>query len=50
MNRMARWSVGVLGTLVLAVVLVPMMMTGDPLAIGDVLASRFVAPLSLIHI
>ena len=44
MNRTARWAAALMAALVLAVLLVPMIMTSDPLAIGDVIASRFVPP------
>ena len=44
MNRLARFSGILLGALVAAVVLVPMLAATDPLAIGDVLATRLVPP------
>jgi peptide/nickel transport system permease protein len=46
MNRLARFSGVLLGLLTLAVLLVPMLAATDPLAIGDVLATRLVPPLS----
>ena len=42
MNRLARFSALLLGVLVAAVVLVPALAATDPLAIGDVLATRLV--------
>ena len=42
MNRLARFSAVLLGVLVAAVVLVPALAATDPLAIGDVLATRLV--------
>jgi peptide/nickel transport system permease protein len=44
MNRVARASAVLLATLVAAVLLVPMLASTDPLAIGDVLATRLVPP------
>jgi peptide/nickel transport system permease protein len=44
MTRGARWSLGTLVALVLAALLVPLFTRTDPLAIGDVLASRYVPP------
>ena len=44
MNRLARFSAILLGVLVAAVVLVPTLAATDPLAIGDVLATRLVPP------
>src|SRR5215213_3273824 len=44
MNRLARFSAILLGVLVAAVILVPMLAGTDPLAIGDVLATRLVPP------
>ncbi|HUQ81555.1 MAG TPA: ABC transporter permease [Gemmatimonadaceae bacterium] len=44
MNRLARFSGVLLGALIAAVVLVPMLAATDPLAIGDVLATRLVPP------
>jgi peptide/nickel transport system permease protein len=44
MNRLARFSAILLALLVAAVILVPMLAATDPLAIGDVLATRLVPP------
>jgi peptide/nickel transport system permease protein len=44
MNRVTKWAVSLLAIMILGVVFVPMIMSSDPLAIGDVLASRFVPP------
>ena len=44
MTRSARWSLATLLALVAAVIVVPMVTATDPLAIGDVLASRYVPP------
>ena len=44
MNTAARWGAGMMAALVVGVLLAPVIMTGDPLAIGDVIASRFVPP------
>jgi peptide/nickel transport system permease protein len=46
MNRLARFSAVLLALLTLAVLLVPMLAATDPLAIGDVLATRLVPPVS----
>ena len=46
MSRLARFSATLLVVLVLAVVLVPLAAGTDPLAIGDVLATRLVPPVS----
>ena len=46
MNRLARFSAVALALLTLAVLLVPMLAATDPLAIGDVLATRLVPPVS----
>ena len=46
MNRLARFSAILLVLLTLAVLLVPMLAGTDPLAIGDVLATRLVPPVS----
>ena len=46
MNRLARFSALLIGVLVAAVVLVPALASTDPLAIGDVLATRLVPPAS----
>ena len=46
MNRLARYSGVALALLVLAVLLVPAFAATDPLAIGDVLATRLVPPIS----
>ena len=46
MNRLARFSGVLLALLTLAVLLVPMLAATDPLAIGDVLATRLVPPVS----
>ena len=46
MNGLARASAIVLGALAIAVMLVPLAAGTDPLAIGDVLATRLVAPAS----
>jgi peptide/nickel transport system permease protein len=43
-NRLARISAVLLGLLVLAVVVIPLIAATDPLAIGDVLATRLVPP------
>jgi peptide/nickel transport system permease protein len=45
-NRLARISAVLLGLLVLAVVVIPLIAATDPLAIGDVLATRLVPPVS----
>ena len=47
MNRLARFSALLLGVLVAGVALVPALAATDPLAIGDVLATRLVPPVSL---
>ena len=47
MNRLARFSAVLLGVLVASVALVPALAATDPLAIGDVLATRLVPPVSL---
>src|SRR6476469_6629340 len=44
MSRLARSAAVLLGVLVAAVALVPMLAATDPLAIGDVLATRLVPP------
>src|SRR6187551_3158486 len=44
MNRPARFSAILLAVLIAAVILVPMVAATDPLAIGDVLATRLVPP------
>lgn len=44
MNRLARISAVLLGLLVLAVVVIPLIAATDPLVIGDVLATRLVPP------
>ena len=44
MTRGARWSLATLVGLMLAALLVPLFTRTDPLAIGDVLASRYVPP------
>ena len=46
MNRLARFSTVLLVVLVAGVALVPALAATDPLAIGDVLATRLVAPFS----
>ena len=46
MNRLARFSAILLALLTLAVLLVPVLAATDPLAIGDVLATRLVPPVS----
>ena len=46
MSRLARFSAALLVGLVAAVVLVPALAASDPLAIGDVLATRLVPPVS----
>ena len=46
MNRLARFSAVLLALLTLAVLLVPILAATDPLAIGDVLATRLVPPAS----
>ncbi len=46
MNRLARISAVLLGLLVLAVLIIPLIAATDPLAIGDVLATRLVPPVS----
>lgn len=43
-NRLALWSLYVLGILVLAALLAPLLAPHDPLAIGDVMATRFQPP------
>jgi peptide/nickel transport system permease protein len=43
-NRLARISAVLLGLLVLAVVVIPLIAATDPLVIGDVLATRLVPP------
>ena len=43
-NRLALWSLYVLGILVLAALLAPFLAPHDPLAIGDVMATRFQPP------
>lgn len=44
MNRSAQWGAAILGGLLLGVLLVPAIMSSDPLAIGEVLSSRFIPP------
>lgn len=44
MTRGARWSLAALVALMIAALLVPLFTRTDPLAIGDVLASRYVSP------
>ena len=43
-NRLALWSLYVLAILVLAALLAPMLAPYDPIAIGDVMATRFQSP------
>ena len=43
-NRLALWSLYVLAILVLAALLAPLLAPHDPLAIGDVMATRFQPP------
>jgi len=43
-NRLALWSLYVLAILVLAALLAPLLAPHDPLAIGDVMATRFQSP------
>ena len=43
-NRLALWSLYVLGILVFAALLAPLLAPHDPLAIGDVMATRFQPP------
>jgi peptide/nickel transport system permease protein len=45
-NRLSRFSALLIGVLVAAVVLVPALASTDPVAIGDVLATRLVPPAS----
>ena len=46
MSRLARFSAALLVALIAAVVLVPALAASDPLAIGDVLATRLIPPVS----
>ncbi len=43
-NRLALWSIYVIGILVLAALLAPILAPYDPVAIGDVMATRFQPP------
>jgi peptide/nickel transport system permease protein len=43
-NRLALWSLYVIGILVLAALLAPLLAPHDPIAIGDVMATRFQSP------
>jgi peptide/nickel transport system permease protein len=43
-NRLALWSLYVIGILVLAALLAPLLAPHDPIAIGDVLATRYQSP------
>jgi peptide/nickel transport system permease protein len=44
LTTMERWAGGLLLTMVVAVVVVPMAYGGDPVAVGDVVASRLLPP------
>ena len=43
-NRMALWSLYVIGIFILAALLAPILAPYDPIAIGDVMATRFQSP------
>jgi peptide/nickel transport system permease protein len=43
-NRMALWSLYVIGIFILAAILAPVLAPYDPIAIGDVMATRFQSP------